>query len=40
VVAQRDAIFPALLASVLCLVIVSALTKVPSREQIAQFHGE
>jgi SSS family solute:Na+ symporter/sodium/proline symporter len=40
VVAQRDAIFPALLASVLCLVVVSAVTKAPSHEQIAQFHGE
>jgi solute:Na+ symporter, SSS family len=40
VVAQRDAIFPALLASVLCLVVVSAATKPPGLEQIAQFHGE
>jgi SSS family solute:Na+ symporter/sodium/proline symporter len=40
VIAQRDAIFPALLASVLCLVVVSALTKPPSREHIAQFHAK
>jgi solute:Na+ symporter, SSS family len=40
VVAQRDAIFPALLASVLCLIVVSAFTKAPSPEHIAQFHGE
>jgi SSS family solute:Na+ symporter/sodium/proline symporter len=40
VIAQRDAIFPALLAAVLCLVVVSAFTKPPSHEQIAQFHGE
>ena len=40
VIAQRDAIFPALLAAVLCLVVVSAFTKPPSHEQIARFHGE
>ena len=40
VIAQRDAIFPALLAAVLCLVVVSAFTKPPSHEQLAQFHGE
>jgi SSS family solute:Na+ symporter/sodium/proline symporter len=40
VLADRDAIFPALLAAVLCLVVVSALTKAPSPEHIAQFHGK
>jgi SSS family solute:Na+ symporter/sodium/proline symporter len=40
IIAQRDAIFPALLASVLCLVVVSAVTKPPSPEHIAQFHGK
>ncbi len=39
-VANRDAIFPALLVSVLALVVVSAVTKPPSAEQIAAFHGE
>lgn len=39
VIAQRDAIFPALLAAVFCLVVVSAFTKPPSHEQIARFHG-
>jgi SSS family solute:Na+ symporter len=37
ILAQRDAIFPALVAALLCLVIVSALTPPPSREQIAPF---
>jgi solute:Na+ symporter, SSS family len=37
-VAQRDAIFPALLAAGLCLVVVSALTKPPKPETVAQFH--
>ncbi len=36
--AQRDAIFPALLAAVVCLVVVSAVTPAPSPEQIAPFH--
>ena len=40
VVAQRDAIFPALLAAVLGLVVVSLLTRPPSAEQVALFHGE
>ncbi len=40
ILADRDAIFPALLAAVLCLVVVSALTKAPSPEHLAQFHGE
>jgi SSS family solute:Na+ symporter/sodium/proline symporter len=39
VIAQRDAIFPALALAVLCLIVVSALTKAPSSEQIARFHG-
>ncbi|HET7348770.1 MAG TPA: sodium:solute symporter family protein [Acidobacteriaceae bacterium] len=37
--ALHDAIFPALLASVLGLVVVSALTSPPSREQIDLFHA-
>jgi SSS family solute:Na+ symporter/sodium/proline symporter len=37
VLAQRDAILPALVASVLCLVIVSLATKPPSAEQLAPF---
>jgi len=36
--ALHDAIFPALLASVLGLVVVSALTSPPSRAQIELFH--
>jgi SSS family solute:Na+ symporter/sodium/proline symporter len=38
--AQHDAIFPALVAAVLGLVIVSALTPPPSPEQIALFHAQ
>ena len=37
--ALHDAIFPALLASVLGLVVVSALTAPPSREQVDLFHN-
>ncbi|HVW78000.1 MAG TPA: sodium:solute symporter family protein [Alloacidobacterium sp.] len=37
VLAQRDAIFPALIAAVLCLVIVSALTRPPRKEQVSLF---
>jgi SSS family solute:Na+ symporter len=40
IVAERDAIFPALIAAVLCLVIVSAVTKPPDPEQLAQFRQE
>ncbi|WP_158748030.1 sodium:solute symporter [Acidobacterium sp. S8] len=40
VLAQRDAIFPALLIAVLCLVIVSACTKPPRKEQVAIFFGD
>jgi SSS family solute:Na+ symporter/sodium/proline symporter len=39
VVAQRDAIFPALLAAVLALVVVSLATRPPSAEQVALFHA-
>lgn len=35
--AQRDAIFPALMASVLCLVVVSAFTAPPKAEQVGLF---
>lgn len=37
VLGQRDAIFPALIAAVLCLVIVSALTRPPRKEQVSLF---
>jgi solute:Na+ symporter, SSS family len=37
VVAERDAIFPALLAALMCLFGVSLLTKPPRPEQLAQF---
>ena len=40
VLAQRDAIFPALLAALICLFGVSAVTRPPRREQIAQFFPE
>ena len=36
ILAQRDAIFPALLAAVLAVVVVSALTPRPAAEQLAQ----
>jgi SSS family solute:Na+ symporter len=35
--AERDAIFPALFASLLCLVVVSALTPPPRKEQVGLF---
>jgi SSS family solute:Na+ symporter/sodium/proline symporter len=37
VLAQRDAIFPALIAALLCLVVVSALTPPPKAEQVRLF---
>ena len=40
VLAQRDAIFPALIVAVLCMVVVSALTKPPRKDQVAIFFGE
>ncbi len=36
-IAQRDAIFPALVAALLCLIFVSMFTKPPRPEQLAQF---
>jgi len=39
IIAERDAIFPALLAALLCLVVISLATKPPSQEQLAQFGG-
>ena len=36
-IAQRDAIFPALIASLICLYVVSWLTPPPQREKVAQF---
>lgn len=38
--ARWEAIYPALAAAVLCLIVVSAFTKAPSREHLAKFHGE
>ena len=38
--AQRDAIIPALIVSVLCLVLVSLFTPAPRREQWAPFFAE
>ena len=37
IVAERDAIFPALVASLLCLVVVSLFTPKPSAAQLAPF---
>ena len=37
ILAQRDAIFPALFAAVLAMILVSAFTPKPSAEQLAQF---
>jgi SSS family solute:Na+ symporter/sodium/proline symporter len=39
-IAERDAIFPALLASLLCLTIVSLLTPRPSEEHLRAFAGK
>ncbi|HVJ05568.1 MAG TPA: sodium:solute symporter family protein [Candidatus Saccharimonadales bacterium] len=38
VIGERDAIFPALIVSVVALVAVSLMTPRPSKEQIAQFY--
>jgi SSS family solute:Na+ symporter/sodium/proline symporter len=35
--AERDAIFPALFAAIIAMVAVSALTPAPTAEQLAQF---
>jgi len=40
ILASRDAIFPALIAALLCLVIVSLATKPPKPEQVALFFPE
>lgn len=40
VLAQRDAIFPALIVAVLCLVVVSAFTQAPRKDQVTIFFGE
>jgi hypothetical protein len=37
ILAQRDAIFPALLAAVLAMVLVSLFTPPPAPAQLAQF---
>ena len=37
VIGARDAILPALVASLLCLFVVSLLTRPPSAEQLAPF---
>jgi SSS family solute:Na+ symporter/sodium/proline symporter len=39
VVAARDAILPALVASLICLVAVSLATKPPSEAQLLPFGG-
>ncbi len=39
VLTGRDAIFPALLASLLCLIIVSLMTTPPTAQQLAPFEG-
>jgi SSS family solute:Na+ symporter/sodium/proline symporter len=39
VIAARDAILPALVASLLCLVVVSLLTKSPNEEHLQPFEG-
>jgi Na+/proline symporter len=38
--AERDAIFPAMIVSLVSLVVVSLLTKAPRREQWAPFFDE
>jgi hypothetical protein len=38
--AQRDAIFPALMASLFCLVVVRAVTARPKAEQVGLFFPE
>jgi SSS family solute:Na+ symporter/sodium/proline symporter len=38
--AQRDAIFPALIVAVLCLVVVSTFTRPPRKDQVAIFFGD
>jgi len=38
--AERDAIFPALVVSVVALVVISLLTKAPAREKVATFFPE
>jgi SSS family solute:Na+ symporter/sodium/proline symporter len=37
ILADRDAIFPALLAAVVCLVVVSLVTPPPSEEKLKPF---
>ena len=37
ILSQRDAIFPALVASLICLVVVSLFTRPPSQEQLQPF---
>jgi SSS family solute:Na+ symporter/sodium/proline symporter len=37
ILAARDAIFPALFAAVLALIVVSFFTPAPAPEQLAQF---
>lgn len=40
IIAERDAIFPALVIALLCLFLVSAFTPAPKREQIQPFFPE
>jgi hypothetical protein len=37
ILSQRDAIFPALFAAVVAMIVVSLVTKKPSAEQLAKF---
>jgi SSS family solute:Na+ symporter/sodium/proline symporter len=37
ILADRDAIFPALMAAVVCLIVVSLLTPAPSQEKLKPF---
>jgi SSS family solute:Na+ symporter/sodium/proline symporter len=37
ILAERDAIFPALFLSVIAMVVVSMFTRAPRAEQLAQF---
>jgi SSS family solute:Na+ symporter/sodium/proline symporter len=39
ILAQRDAIFPALFAAVAAMVVVSRFTPKPTPEQLAQFEN-
>ncbi|WP_446744935.1 sodium:solute symporter family protein [Silvibacterium acidisoli] len=40
IIAERDAIFPSLVASLLCLVVISLVTKPPRPEQLAKLRAD